>query len=89
MLTQASISDLSSRVLTLQLKLPLVKTIIGVTFKFAQQAKNTYITNKAQTKQVRKAKKAANKTNNLKVKASLKQDYHGRQQILQRSNRGQ
>ena len=44
--------------------------------------------NKAQTKQLRKAKKTVNRTNNLKAKASLKQGYHGsRQQILPRSNR--
>mgnify|MGYP003723033041 CR=1 FL=1 len=33
--------------------------------------------NSAQTKQVRKAKKAVNRTNNLKDKANLKQGYHG------------
>jgi len=32
--------------------------------------------NNAQTKQVRKAKKAMNRTNNLKAKANLKQGYH-------------
>ena len=32
-----------------------------VNLKFSQEAKITYITNKAQTKQVRKAKKAVNK----------------------------
>ena len=33
--------------------------------------------NSAQTKQGRKAKKAVNRTNNLKDKANLKQGYHG------------
>ena len=45
--------------------------------------------NKAQTKQVRKAKKAVNRTNNLKDKANLKQGYHGSwQQMVPSSNRG-
>jgi len=33
--------------------------------------------NSAQTKQVRKAKKAVNRTNNLKDKSNLKQGYNG------------
>ena len=45
----------------------------------------TYITNKAQTKQVRKFKNAVNRTNNLKAKANLKQS--NRQQTLPSSNR--
>ena len=49
-----------------------------------------YITNKAQTKQVRKAKKkAVTRTNNLKANANLKQRYQGStQHILPISNRG-
>ena len=64
-----------------------MKSTIGVNLKFSQQAKLTYITNKAQTKQIRKAKKAVN---NLKAKDNFnKQGYHGsRQQILPSSNRG-
>ena len=66
-----------------------MKSTIGVNLKFSQQAKLTYITKKAQTKQIRKAKKSVNRTNNLKAKDSLKQGYHeSRQQILQRLNRG-
>ena len=53
-----------------------MKSTIGVNLKFSQQAKLTYITNKAQTKQIRKAKKSVNRTNNLKAKDSLKQGYH-------------
>ena len=58
-----------------------MKSTIGVNLKFSQQAKLTYITNKAQTKQIRKA---VNRTNN-----KIKQGYNeSRQQILQRLNRG-
>ena len=45
--------------------------------------------NKAQTKQVRIAKKAVSRTNNLKSKTNLKQGYHeSRQQIWPNSNKG-
>ena len=46
--------------------------------------------NKAQTKHVRKAKKAVNRTNNLKAKANSKQGYHGSwQQILPAQTEGE